>query len=90
MTSKPLLEAKKIILNKCHTLDETLELEIQCYNLDVRSRVEQPHSFREEFGKQDATSIYWTLLVAFDEVLPKKKKGDEFIKESACLQAEIK
>ena len=37
--SKPLLEAKKIILNECHTLDETLELEIQCYNLDVRSRV---------------------------------------------------
>ena len=39
VTSKPLLEAKKVILNKCHTLDETLEEEIQCYNLDVRSHV---------------------------------------------------
>ena len=39
--SKPLLEAKKIKIHikQCHTFDETLELEIQCYNLDVRSCV---------------------------------------------------
>lgn len=44
-------------------------------------------ALREEFGKQDATSVYWLLLVVFGKVLQERV---EFRKASASLQAEIK
>ena len=43
-------------------------------------------ALREEWRKQDATSMCCWLLVAFHKVLQER---DEFRKESACLQAEM-